>query len=63
MSYMIFFTFYCTDNMEAAGTNSNGTDSRSRGRKKSNSGGGGLYKNYQKSTAASDVRENGSRSR
>ena len=65
-----FCTFYCTDNMEAAaGVNSNGRDrdSRSRGRKKSNSGGGGgsggLYKNYQKSMAASDVRENGSRSR
>ena len=42
--------------------NSNGRDSRSRGRKKSNSG-GGLYKNYKKAVAAPDVRENGSRSR
>ena len=49
--------------MEAAGVNSNGRDSRSRGRKKNNSGGGGLYKNYQKSVAATDVGENGSRSR
>ena len=55
---------FCADNMEAAGINSNGRhSSRSRGRKKSNSGGGGLYKNYQKSMAASDMRENGSRSR
>ena len=48
--------------MEGAGVNSNGRDSRSRGRKKSNSG-GGLYKNYKKAVAAPDVRENGSRSR